>query len=296
MELEDIVARYQKGRADDDLDMIVAALDPFIKYMCKKYYNLAGYEADDLYNEALVVLAMKAIPDYEPSKGLFTSFAKLCIQRAFVTFLKSTLANKSRALNTAMSMDQTIDDHGHGNEPMHAPLADMLIDERAPDPSAASEMTDSVAAATALLDGATELERFMFECWILHLTYDESARAWAKWTGTKRITKGMKKQVDNSLARLRAKLGVGSRMVAAKKNDSHVKARRRIAKSLGIEFKLTETERTGIWKKDNPKQYKAYLASYYLRIVKPKRQARAKQKAKDASTLQPMSQDDDPFG
>lgn len=84
-------------------------LHGFLQHLSlKKFFFVAGSNNEDIYQEGLMALSSKAIPDYDENKGPFLSFAKLCIKRHIITCLKSANNNKNRVLNTSVSMDATV--------------------------------------------------------------------------------------------------------------------------------------------------------------------------------------------
>src|ERR1035437_2368906 len=90
----------ENGQDEEAFQYIVAALEGFLRHLSqKKFFFVPGANSDDVYQEGLLALATKAIPDYQKEKGPFLGFAKLCIRRHIITILKASNNNKNRALN-----------------------------------------------------------------------------------------------------------------------------------------------------------------------------------------------------
>ncbi len=95
-----------------------AAFDKILKLMKEKIekisyrFRIPGLSFNDVHQEALFALRYKAIKDYDPDRSSlekvspFDRFAMLCIRRHLSTKLKSSYQNKSRILNTSISIDQ----------------------------------------------------------------------------------------------------------------------------------------------------------------------------------------------
>lgn len=104
--LLDLVDDFKKHKSQFVFDDIVGMIDNHILSVCKKFFHVPGNSADDIYQEALLALATKAIPDYDREKGSFIGFSKLCIRRHIITLLKASNNNKHKTLNTSASIDQ----------------------------------------------------------------------------------------------------------------------------------------------------------------------------------------------
>jgi len=110
-----------KETADADaFDYIAALLHGYLYHLAvRKFFRVPGHSSEDIYQEGLIALAMKAIPDYDENKGAFIAFAKLCIKRHIITILKSSNNYHNAPLNGAMSLDATVcDDEEDGPIPI----------------------------------------------------------------------------------------------------------------------------------------------------------------------------------
>ena len=114
------VYRFKSNQDPDAFDQIAATLHGYLYHLAvRKFFRVPGHNSEDIYQEGLIALATKAIPDYDEEKGAFISFAKLCIKRHIITILKSSNNNRNGPLNGAMSLDATVcDDDEDGPIPI----------------------------------------------------------------------------------------------------------------------------------------------------------------------------------
>ena len=97
----DLTARFQAGdRAA--LDELVARYRRFARARARAYF-VAGGDADDLEQEALIAL-VKAAGDHRPEDGPFRPFADLCITRGLVSAIRRANRHKHRVLTHAASL------------------------------------------------------------------------------------------------------------------------------------------------------------------------------------------------
>ena len=88
-------------------------------------YFLVGGDPEDLVQEGVIGL-YKAITSYDPSKGAFSSFASLCIERQIRTAVKMSIREKHQPLNQAVSYLQVITDEEGGE----TQLIEMIPDKK----------------------------------------------------------------------------------------------------------------------------------------------------------------------
>jgi RNA polymerase sporulation-specific sigma factor len=97
----DLTRRYQAGDAAA-LDVLITRYRRFARARARAYF-VAGGDADDLEQEALIAL-VKAAGDHRPDEGPFRPFADLCITRALVSAIRRANRQKHRVLNRAVSL------------------------------------------------------------------------------------------------------------------------------------------------------------------------------------------------
>lgn len=86
-------------------------------------YFLIGGDPEDLIQEGMIGL-YKGILDYNESKGSFSSFLSLCIERQILTAVRSAAREKHMPLNQAVSYLQTqVDEDGNETQ-----LLEMIAD------------------------------------------------------------------------------------------------------------------------------------------------------------------------
>ena len=80
---------------------------PLVRAQAASYY-LPGADAEDLVQEGMIGL-FRAIQDFDPAKGAFGSFAKLCVQRQVISAVKASTRQKHQLLNEFVSFDARTD-------------------------------------------------------------------------------------------------------------------------------------------------------------------------------------------
>lgn len=97
-------------RCKNDPEVIPYILEKYVylvKYCARKMY-LNGGEFEDLFQEGFLGL-YKAILTFDSKKSSFKTFAKLCIERAIITAVKSDNRNKHSVLNSSIRYDAFMD-------------------------------------------------------------------------------------------------------------------------------------------------------------------------------------------
>lgn len=154
-------------------------------------YFLVGGDPEDLIQEGMIGL-YKAIMDYDPSKGVFGSFASLCIERQIRTAVKMSVREKHQPLNQAVSYFQIVTDEEGGETQM----IEMIPDQKALSPEqmvvAESERIDLLKE---LKDRLSPMESRFFELYLAGKGYQEIATE----------MNISAKSADNALQRIRRK-------------------------------------------------------------------------------------------
>ena len=98
----------------DALDFLICKYKDLVNSKVNKYF-IIGAEKEDIVQEGLIGL-YKAIKDYKPDKqNSFKSFANLCIERQFITAIKSSNRQKHMPLNSYLSLNMTAFENEDGN-------------------------------------------------------------------------------------------------------------------------------------------------------------------------------------
>jgi RNA polymerase sporulation-specific sigma factor len=173
----------------------------FLNVVLKQFPYIKGYETVDIYQEALIAVRFKALPNFDPSKGMsFLNFAKMCVRRHLITILHASKTRlKDQAINQSISLDACMrEDDDDSGEDFYSQMSDDSV-------LSASEITSSKEAyAVTLKNLKLSLSNFeicVLEEWLTCGSYKEIA---------KKITEITKKpcypkSVDNALLRIRKK-------------------------------------------------------------------------------------------
>src|SRR5215213_9530019 len=116
----ELTARYQAGDGTA-LDLLLARYRRFARARARSYF-VAGGDADDLEQEALIALA-RAAADHRAEHGPFRPFADLCISRALVSAIRGANRHKHQVLTRAASLSGRPGDDGGDDEPHLQPVA-----------------------------------------------------------------------------------------------------------------------------------------------------------------------------
>jgi len=78
-----------------------------INVVLKKFPFIRGLQTVDVYQETLIALRFKAIPNFKRNKGMsFLNFAKMCIRRHLITLLNASKnRNKDKTINQSVPID-----------------------------------------------------------------------------------------------------------------------------------------------------------------------------------------------
>jgi len=173
-----------------------------INVVLKKFPYIRGFQTTDIYQEALIALRFKAIPNFDDTKGMsFLNFAKMCIRRHLITLLNTSQnRQRDRSINQAVSLDSCPTD-SNGEQDGKNTLGNIIGDSRA---SADEELECNEAfdiTKSTLLSFLSEFERMVLEGFLVSSSYEEIAK-----NVSKKVRKRCKtKSVDNALLRIRKK-------------------------------------------------------------------------------------------
>ena len=93
-----------------------------VKSIASKFY-LVGGDNEDLLQEGMIGL-FKAVGNYDPNKGAFPSFVKICVLRQIIGVVKRANDNKNRSLINYVELSQIHDLAQIGGSPL-----DVLIEK-----------------------------------------------------------------------------------------------------------------------------------------------------------------------
>ena len=110
-DLDGLVLKMQKSPNDNAIfDKIHLYMHGYlINVTLKKFPFIRGLQTVDIYQETLIALRFKAIPNFRNDKGMsFLNFAKMCIRRHLITLLNASKnRKKDQSINQAISLDSS---------------------------------------------------------------------------------------------------------------------------------------------------------------------------------------------
>lgn len=169
---------------NEALQLLLARYEPFIR-ACSALNSNIGIEPDDLMQEGRVGL-ISAAQRYQRGGGAsFKTYAYICIKRQIASALRNATRAKHLALNNYVSLD----------DESNAEIAG--ISEKSPEDIVIS-MERVSAVKKALSSMFSPFERKLFSLYLSGFSYD----------GMANDLHVSKKQVDNSLQRVKRKLSL----------------------------------------------------------------------------------------
>jgi RNA polymerase sporulation-specific sigma factor len=188
---DDLAARAQRGN-DIAQQELIQRYRRFASSKGRGYY-IAGGDADDIVQEALIGL-YKAIRDYRGDRqASFRVFAELCITRQIMTAIKTARRRKHQPLNQYVSISPFGRD-----EPPEWSVEHLLDDHRAADPADDIVADDVAQAVDRVLEGMLSgFEVDVLRLFIEGRTYQEIGFELGRHP----------KSIDNALQRIKRKLG-----------------------------------------------------------------------------------------
>ena len=195
-----------KKKSDEAFSTIVKMMETKIQKISYKF-QIPGYGRLDVYQEALYALRYKAIKDYDQSRSNvqdispFDRFAILCIRRHLSTKLKSSYQNKSRVLNSSVSLDQNRNDSSKNDDLLF--LIDVITEFDSDIVTQYGDREYNKILFSKLAGKLSEFEKEVFVYYAQRLSYDEIVEKMNK----KRVKKVKVniKSVDNALSRVKQK-------------------------------------------------------------------------------------------
>ena len=184
----------------------------------RRYPHIRGMDENDVYQESLIAISRKAIPKFNPNKGMsFLNFAKLCINRHLITLLHaSRFKRKDMPINTAISLDHNPGD----DDDTGGTLSNVITDEKSCEPPY-KEMDQREAFSmtlTALKSKLSEFEIVVLEEYLRDHSYKDIAKNMSKRLGRHYnekacIVGGMKAITERGVLPIR-KLKVGDKVLS----------------------------------------------------------------------------------
>ena len=105
-DIEKLVISVKNGYYDS-FDRL-SELCIFIPKAALDFLPKLGFERDDLYQEAVIVL-LRAIHSYDPEKGAgFRTYSSVCIKRHFLSMIRSGKRFKNAAMVDYLPLDESV--------------------------------------------------------------------------------------------------------------------------------------------------------------------------------------------
>ena len=191
---------------DTDADFIFDKIHLYmhgylIHVVLKKFPFIKGFQTVDIYQETLIALRFKAIPNFKCNKGMsFLNFAKMCIRRHLITLLNASKnRKKDQSMNRAISLDSS--PLGDGDDDAKNTFANIITDNSI---SVDKQMGNNEAyeiTKKSLLDSLSDFEQVVLEEYLSSSSYREISKNITKRTSRRFNTKS----IDNALLRIRKK-------------------------------------------------------------------------------------------
>lgn len=166
---------------------------PLVESKAKKYYEFVknkGYELNDLIQEGMIGLS-NAINDFSDEKdSRFGAFAKVCIDRQLINFVRAINRQKHQVLNTSLSIDA-------GITPTGRTLLDVLNDDSNPNPEQSFILLEEQKELKeSIKQYLTDKEKEVFDLRFEGFTYQEIAS----------LLNMTPKAVDGTISRIKQKI------------------------------------------------------------------------------------------
>lgn len=179
---EELVELYKNGEKQA-CEVILDRYKPLVSKLSTGLFLIGGGK-EDLLQEGMIGL-FRAVTDFDPSSGVFFSFASLCIKRQMIRAIENSNRKKHGPLNSSVS----IFDNG-GEE------IDEALGDGEPDPEMLFiEAEDTRIRYEKLVSSLSPLERKVFYVYMDGKDYHEIARVLGK----------SEKSIDNCMQRIKAK-------------------------------------------------------------------------------------------
>ena len=204
-ELDSLAKKMQKDPNDNVIfDKIHLYMHGYlINVVLKKFPFIRGLQTVDIYQETLIALRFKAIPNFKRGKGMsFLNFAKMCIRRHLITLLNASKnRKKDQSINRAISLDSSPLSNSSSDEDGRNTYANIISDGKiAVDKEMECNEAYQVTKGT-LLNALSEFEQIVLSEYLASSSYREISKNLTKRTNKRHNTKS----IDNALLRIRKK-------------------------------------------------------------------------------------------
>lgn len=194
---EDLVELFKAGNKE----VIKVLIQRYSKFLFSKVipFYIPGGEREDIIQEAYIGF-LKAIEDFDKTKGSFFNFVNICVQRQITTAIKSSNRNKSKILKNPISLESNIFDEESGEKTLYDYISpSRIIQGYYQESSIEDAIIDFIERnriKETLLSKLTPKEKEILKLRSQGLTYSEIG---------KRIN-STPKAVDNTIQRIKKKI------------------------------------------------------------------------------------------
>jgi len=204
-ELDSLAKKIQKDPDNDEsFNKIHLYMHGYlINVVLKKFPFIRGLQPVDIYQETLIALRFKAIPNFKYNKGMsFLNFAKMCIRRHLITLLNTSKnRKKDQSMNRAVSLDSSPCSNFDNDESGSNTYANIIADGKmSVDKEVECNESYEVTKKT-LFSSLSEFEQVVLSEYLSSSSYVEISKNIYKRTNKRHNTKS----IDNALLRIRKK-------------------------------------------------------------------------------------------
>lgn len=207
IELDNMALKIQRNPSSKESDRLYDKIHLYmhgylISVALKQFPYIRGMQTVDIYQESLIALRFKAIPNFQLNKGMsFLNFAKLCIRRHLITILNASKnRQKDQTINRSISLDTPVmsnnsDEESHNTLSNIVPDTNITVDKQ-------TEHREAVdVTKKMLMESLSDFEKQVLNEYLLNSSYRDIARNLTSKTEKRCKTKA----VDNALLRIRKK-------------------------------------------------------------------------------------------
>jgi len=208
------------NNSEDAFTFLISKMSNYFDWIAHKFF-IDGFDRNDIVQECMIALRMKAVPDFDESKGSFVRFAKLCVKRHIITKLKQMKKKKYKPMNEALSMDRDAETDEDGNVSSIISYIDSgedNVDDHIANEEYKQFMIDG------LNERLTKLEKIVLELYFEGYSYKEIVDIMNSRKKSDRLSYNVK-VVDNALERIKRKArtllsGIEKGKIYPRKNTS----------------------------------------------------------------------------
>jgi RNA polymerase sporulation-specific sigma factor len=176
-ELDKIVITIQEDptskKSDYEYERILLYMHSYlVNVVLKQFPYIRGLDHSDTYQEALIALRFKAIPNFKTGKGMsFLNFAKMCIRRHLITILNASKnRQRDQSINRAVSLDSQV---SPGDDQPNNTFANLIPDDAAPVDEATEQKEAIAVTKMTLMDALSDFEKMVLEEYLTNASYKE---------------------------------------------------------------------------------------------------------------------------